>query len=606
MTTVAESRDIKQIIRSCSFLVEDHPLDRVFIPEEFGEDERMIGATAREFTQGSVVPNLEQLESLDLDLLRKLAQEAGELGLFGVDVPEAWGGFEQSKAVSMLVAESIAQAGSFQVLHAAQTGIGTLPLVYFGTKDQKDRYLEKLATGTWVSAYALTEAGSGSDALAAKTRAVLTDDGQHYVLNGEKMFITNAGIADLFTIFAQVVDGEKTKFTAFLVERGQEGLSFGAEEKKMGFKGSSTRTVILQDAKIPKENVLGEIGRGHIIAFNILNVGRFKLAAGSVGGGIDAILNATRYAKQRHQFGKPLTDFGMIRYKIGEAASRCFAGRSMVYRTAGYIDQNIATLDRDEDDYFRKVIEVGIKEYAVECSMMKVFGTEVLDYCVDEQVQILGGYGYVAEYGAERHYRDSRINRIWEGTNEINRLVILGELMKKAMKGDIPLFAKAQELLDELMGFPSLDDDAGDAFLAEESKLVAKAKKAVLLAVGTAAQNRGQKLRHDQEVLGLLADMMIDVYGMESCVLRSRKIEARGEADKAKIAALFTRLFCFEAIGRVEMCAREVLSAVVEGDDLMMTLAGLRRTVKHTPTNTVALRRAVADVIVEHEAWPFY
>ena len=307
MTTVAESRDVKQIIRSCSFLVEDHPLDRVFIPEEFDEDARMIGATAREFTQGSVVPNLEQLETLDLDLLRKLAGEAGALGLFGVDVPEAWGGFEQSKAVSMLVAENIAQAGSFQVLHAAQTGIGTLPLVYFGTKEQKDRYLEKLATGTWVSAYALTEAGSGSDALAAKTRAVPSEDGEHYVLNGEKMFITNAGIADLFTIFAQVVDGDDLKFTAFLVERGQDGLSFGAEEKKMGFKGSSTRTVVLQDVQVPKENVLGEIGRGHVIAFNILNVGRFKLAAGSVGGGIDAILSATRYAKQRHQFGKPLT-----------------------------------------------------------------------------------------------------------------------------------------------------------------------------------------------------------------------------------------------------------------------------------------------------------
>jgi len=604
MSTVAENKGVRQIIRSCSFLVEDHPLDTVFIPEEFTEDERMIGNTAREFVEGRVVPNSERLESLDLDFLRQLATEAGELGLFGVDVPEAWGGFEQSKAVSMLVAESIARSGSFQVLHACQTGIGTLPLVYFGTRDQKDRYLEKLATGTWVSAYALTEAGSGSDALAAKTRAVPAADGSHYVLNGEKMFITNAGIADLFTVFAQVVDGDDLKFTAFLIERTQDGVGVGAEEKKMGFKGSSTRALILQDVRVPRENVLGEIGRGHVIAFNILNVGRFKLAAGSVGGGIDSIVHAARYAKQRHQFGRPIADFGMIRHKIGEAAARCFAARSMVYRTAGYIDQNIATLDHDDPEYFRKVIEIGIQEYAVECSMMKVFGTEVLDFCVDQAVQIHGGYGYIAEYSAERHYRDSRINRIWEGTNEINRLVMLGELMKKAMKGDLPLFARAKALLDELMGFPALDEDGDDAFLAEERRLVTRAKKAVLLAVGTAAQERGKKLREDQEVLGFLADMMIDAYGMESCVLRTAKLADRGDDERTRAAALFTRLFCFEAIKRIEMAARDVLAAVCQGDTLQMTLAGLRRTVKHAPADTVALRRQAAGLVLDAEAWP--
>jgi alkylation response protein AidB-like acyl-CoA dehydrogenase len=436
----------------------------------------------------------------------------------------------------------------------------------------------------------------------------LSEDGKHYVLNGEKMFITNAGFADVFIVFAKI-DGDK--FSAFILDKGMEGLSTGAEEKKMGIKGSSTRTVIMQDVKVPVENLLGEVGRGHEIAFNILNVGRFKLGAGAIGGAEVALIEAVQYGKQRKQFGRPIVEFGLLKQKIGESAARIFAAQSMVYRTAGYIDQNIATLDKKDPDYFKKVIEVGIREYATECSMMKVFCTEVLDFTVDQAVQIHGGYGYVEEYAAERNYRDARINLIWEGTNEINRMVAAGEILKKAAKNDLPIFAQAKAqakaLLGELMGFPGLDEEADDSFLADEKKLVTKAKKTVLLTLGTVAQQLGDKLKDpwgNEEVLGFLADMIMDVYGMESSVMRSLKLMDRDEKDKAELAGKMTRLFCNEALHRLEIRARDVLSAVSEGDVLTTTLSGLRRTVKHVPINTVALRREIADAIIEKEAWP--
>jgi alkylation response protein AidB-like acyl-CoA dehydrogenase len=592
------------IIRGGSFLVEEHPLEQVFIPEEFTEEERMTGELAWDFVEGTVLPKLEALEAQEPGVMEGLLKEAGKLGLLAVDFPEAYGGFEQRKAVAMLVTAKICRGGSFQVGYGPQTGIGSLPIVFFGTKEQRERYLPKLATGELLSAYALTEANSGTDALAAKSTAVLSDDGKHYILNGEKMFITNAGFADVFIVFAKI-DGEK--FSAFILEKGMEGLSTGAEEKKMGIKGSSTRTVIMQDVKVPVENLLGEIGRGHEIAFNILNVGRFKLGAGAVGGAELALVEAVQYGKQRKQFGRPIVEFGLLKHKIGEAAARIFAAQSMVYRTAGYIDQNIATLDKKDPGYFKKVVEVGIREYATECSMMKVFCTEVLDFCVDQAVQIHGGYGYVQEYNAERYYRDSRINLIWEGSNEINRMVATGEILKKAAKNELPIFAQAKALLNELMGFPGLDEEADDSFLADEKKLVTKAKKTVLLALGTVAQQLGDKLKDpwaNEEVLGFMADMVMDVYGMESSVMRSLKLMERGEKEKAELAGKMTRLFCNEALHRLEMRARDVLSAVCEGDVLTTTLSGLRRTVKHVPVNTVALRREVADAIIENEAWP--
>ncbi len=592
------------IIRGGSFLVEEHPLEQVFIPEEFTEEEIMTADLARDFVEGSVVPVLEKLEAQEPGLMLKLLEEAGELGLLSADFPEAYGGFEQRKAASMLVCTRITRGGSFQVGYGCQTGIGSLPIVFFGNKEQRERYLPRMATGELLGAYALTEAGSGTDALAAKSTAVLAADGTHYVLNGEKMFITAAGYSDLFTVFAKV-DGEK--FTAFILEKEMEGLSTGAEEKKLGFKGSSTRTLIMQDVKVPVDNVLGEIGKGHEIAFNILNVGRFKLGASCVGGAQDAIVEAIKYAKQREQFGRPIADFGLIRHKIGEAAARIFAAQSMVFRTAGYIDQNIATLDKKTPDYYKKIIDVGIREYATECSMMKIFCAEVLDYCVDEALQIHGGYGYVQEYNAERYYRDARINRIWEGTNEINRMVAAGEILKKAAKNELPIFAQAKALLDELMGFPGLDEEGDDRFLAAEHRLVGKAKKTALLAIGTVAQQLGDKLRDpwgNEEVLGFLTDMVMDVYGMESSVMRSRKLMQRGETEKAELAGKMTALFCNEALHRLEIRARDVLSAVCEGDTLSTTLSGLRRTVKHQPVNTVALRREVAEAIIEKEAWP--
>jgi len=592
------------IIRGGSFLVEEHPLDQVFIPEEFTEEEVMTGELARDFVEGSVVPVLKQLEAQEPGIMVDLLKKAGELGLLGVDFPESYGGFEQRKAVAMLVSARITRGGSFQVGYGCHTGIGSLPIVFFGTKEQRERYLPRMVSGELLGAYALTEAGSGTDAIAAKSSAVLASDGTHYVLNGEKMFITNAAFADVFTVFAKV-DGDK--FTGFILDKDMPGLSTGAEEKKLGVKGSSTRTLIMQDVKVPVENLLGEIGKGHEIAFNILNVGRFKLGASSVGGAEDAILDAVRYAKQRVQFGRPIAEFGLIREKVGEAAARIFAAQSMVYRTAGYIDQNIATLDKKDPDYYKKVIEVGIREYATECSMMKVFCSEVLDYCVDEAVQIHGGYGYVEEYNAERYYRDARINRIWEGTNEINRMVAAGEILKKAAKNDLPIFAQAKMLFDELMGFPGLDEDVDESFLADENKLVVRAKKTVLLAIGTVAQQLGDKLKDpwgNEEVLGFLADMVMDVYGMESSVMRSRKLMDRGETDKAELAGKMTALFCNEALHRLEIRARDVLAAVCEGDTLATILSGLRRTVKHQPVNTVALRREIADAVIEKESWP--
>jgi alkylation response protein AidB-like acyl-CoA dehydrogenase len=601
MSGATETMDI---IRGGSFLVEEHPLEQVFTPEDFTEDELMMAQLAHDFVESSVVPVLDRVEAQEPGVLVNLLKQAGGLGLLGVDFPESYGGFEQRKAVAMLVCSKITRGGSFQVGYGCHTGIGSLPIVFFGNAEQRERYLPKMATGELLGAYALTEAGSGTDALAARSTAVLSADGTHYVLNGEKMFITNAGFADVFTVFAKV-DGEK--FTAFILDAGMAGLSTGAEEKKLGIKGSSTRTLIMQDVEVPVENVLGEIGRGHEIAFNILNVGRFKLGAGAIGGAQDSILEAVRYAKQRIQFDRPIAEFGLIRQKIGEAAARIFAAESMVYRTAGYIDQNIATLDLKDPGYYQKIIEVGIREYATECSMMKVFCTEVLDYCVDQSVQIHGGYGYVEEYNAERYFRDARINRIWEGTNEINRMVVSGEILKKAAKNELPIFARSKALLDELMGFPGLDGDVDESFLADEYKLVVKAKKTVLLAIGTVAQQLGDKLKDpwgNEEVLGLLADMVMDVYGMESSVFRARKLMDRGAAEKAAIAGKMTALFCNEAMHRLEIHARDVLAAVSEGDTLATVLSGLRRTVKHQPLNTVALRREVADVVIEQEAWP--
>ena len=593
-----------EMIRGCSFLVEEHPLDRVFTPEEFSQEEKMIGDMISQFIAGSVMPKMDALEALEEGVMPGLLKEAGALGLLMIDVPEAYGGMAQPKKVGMLVAEKLAPSGSFQVGHGAHTGIGTLPIVYFGTPAQKEKYLPKLATGEWLGAYALTEAGSGSDAMRARSKAVLSDDGSHYVLNGEKMFITNAGFADLFIVFAQV-DGDK--FTTFIIDKDAPGLSTGPEEKKLGIKGSSTRQLIMQDVKVPVGDVLGRVGRGASIAFNILNVGRFKLGAGAIGAAELAMMDSIRYGKQREQFGRPITDFGMIKHKIGEMAAKYFAGKSMVYRTAGYIDQNIDTLDKDDENFDAKMIEHGIREYMTECSMMKVYCSEVLDYCVDECVQIHGGYGYTQEFPAERYYRDSRINRIFEGTNEINRLIIAGDVLKKGAKNHLPIFAHAKAVMEELMGMPSFDEGGGDEFLAAEKDMVSRGKKVVLLALGAVAQELGEKLKDPmahEEVLSFLSDMIMDVYAMESSVLRTEKIAAAGDEGKTRFAADLTAITCDRALHHMDISARETLAAIMGGDMLSTSLAGLRRVVKHQPLDAVMLRRRVADLLIEKEAWP--
>src|SRR6202051_186739 len=484
-----------------SFLLEERQPAEVFTPEDFSEQQQMIGQTAEEFAVKEILPQAEKIEHKDYAVSRDLLKKAGDLGLSGVEIPEAYGGLEMDKVTAAIIADHIAKYAGFATTWGAHSGIGLLPIVYFGTEEQKKKYLPKLAAGEIVGAYALSEATSGSDALNCRARAVLSKDGKHYILNGEKMWITNAGFADLFTVFAKV-DGEK--FTAFLVEKTFPGFSVGAEEHKMGIRGSSTCPIILNDCKVPAENVLGEVGKGHVIAFNILNVGRFKLGAMCVGGARLSLENAIGYAKQRKAFGKVIADFGMVREKLANMAVGVYTGEALVYRTGGMMDVALAEIDKARP-HAAKETRKAIEEYAVECSIIKVWGSEMVGYVVDETVQIYGGYGFVEEYPAERAYRDARINRIFEGTNEINRLIITGFLLKRAMSGQLPLMPAIKKLMDEVLSGPSSAEDLEGA-LADERKLVAQAKKLGLLVSGAATQKYMQKIQHQQEVMAALAD----------------------------------------------------------------------------------------------------
>ncbi|WP_135256026.1 acyl-CoA dehydrogenase family protein [Thermus caldilimi] len=555
--------------------------ERVYTPEDFDESVKEIARTTRTFVEKEVLPLLERMEHGELELNVPLMRKAGELGLLGIDVPEEYGGLDLPKVISTVVAEELSGSGGFSVTYGAHTSIGTLPLVYFGTEEQKRKYLPKLASGEWIAAYCLTEPGSGSDALSAKTRATLSEDGRHYLLNGVKQWISNAGFAQLFTVFAKV-DGEH--FTAFLVERDTPGLSFGPEEKKMGIKASSTRQVILEDAKVPVENVLGEIGKGHKIAFNVLNVGRYKLGAGAVGGAKRALELSAKYAKERHQFGRPIGSFGLIKQKLGEMASRIYAAESAVYRTVGLIDEAL------EGKKGPEAVMAGIEEYAVEASIIKVLGSEVLDYVVDEGVQIHGGYGYSQEYPIERAYRDARINRIFEGTNEINRLLIPGMLLRRALKGQLPLFQAAMRLQKELLE-PSFEEPE-DLELHQVGNL----KKLALMVAGLAAQKYGQKVEEEQEVLGAVADILIDAYAAESALLRARRLGG--------VAGAMARLYLLQALDRAQAGALSVLPRLVEGDEARVVYSAARRLTKHEPVDLVALRREVAEAVLEAEGYP--
>jgi len=577
------------------FLVEDRSPGEVFTPEDFTEEQRMLADTAREFMQRDVLPKTAAILKLDYEAIRELMRKAGEIGLLAIEVPEAHGGLALGKVTGALASQISAMEGSWAVTFMGHTGIGTLPITYFGTDDQKARYLPKLGTGEWISSYSLSEASSASDAMNAKARAVLSPDGKSWILNGEKMWLTNGGFADVYITFAQV-DGEH--FTAFIIDKGSPGVSLGPEERKLGIKGSSTRPLILQDAVVPRENLLGEIGKGHKIAFNILNIGRFKLGAGCTGGSMVALKAACAYAKERGAFGKKIADFGLIQAKLGEMTARIFAAESMVYRTAGMIDANLEGATDNATALKR------IEEYDAECSIVKVFCSEVLDYVTDETVQIFGGAGYVDDYPAERYYRDARINRIFEGTNEINRLLVPGRMVRRALKGTLPIFDAAMALLDEPRpeGRPSATD-AG--FLAAETRLTQGAKKISLMLLALSAQKFQAKLQDEQEVMGCFADVAIDTYALESALLRTRKkAERDGEAAAAPFVAAL-QVFAEGAVSRIEAAARQALPTIEKDDMLATCMEGVARFTDRGPLATIPLRRTLASLSLEKDGYPF-
>jgi alkylation response protein AidB-like acyl-CoA dehydrogenase len=564
-----------------SFLVEEHPSEEIYTPEDLTEEHRAIGRAAREFFDKEVAPNVEAIVHGDHDLAVKLLKKAASLGFESVLTPEEYGGMELDLASNMLVAENLAGDGSFAGWHGAHAGIGTLPLLLFGTPEQKTKYLSRLSSAELVAAYCLSEPQAGSDALAAKTRADLSADGTHYVLNGQKMWITNGGKADLFTVFAKI-GGEK--FSCFLVERAFPGVSSGAEEKKMGIKGSSTTAVFLDNVKVPVENLLGEAGRGHVIAFNILNIGRLKLGPFAVGGSKNVLKISIAYAKQRKAFGTEIATFGVIRHKLAEMAIRTYVLESMCYRAEGLIEGRLEGFSWSEAGAAQRMMKA-FEEFAAECSIIKVYGSEVLDYVVDEGVQIHGGYGYHQDYAVEKAYRDSRINRIFEGTNEINRLLTTGMLLKRAQTGRLGLVKAAKGVLEEMMSGPTL---AGDE--SEERRLTRNAKKIALLLLANAFEKFGEKIEEQQEAMSNIADVIMETFAMESALGRAEKI---GKADGA--AADMTAVFVRDAMTRIEGFARPVLGACAEGDNLRVAMSMLRRLGKFEPIDSIALRRRVCD-----------
>ena len=581
-----------------SFLLESRTPQEVFTPEDLSEEQRQMASTAAQFARDEILPRTKSIEAKEPGVLPSLLRQAAALGFTALDTPEEFGGLGMDKISSTAITDHISVLASFSTAFGAHVGIGTLPLVWYGTAEQKQRYLPKLATCEIIGAYALSEASSGSDAMNIRARAVLSSDGAHYILNGEKQWITNCGIADLFTVFAKI-DGEK--FSAFLIERGTPGLTIGAEEHKLGIHGSSTCPLVLQDCKVPKENLLGEAGKGHHIAFNVLNVGRLKLGVACIGGARHALAEMIRYAKDRHAFGKAIAEFGLIQRKISLCASRLFAAESMAYRTAGLIDARLAQAASDAKS---NEIPRNIEEYAVECSILKVYGSEMLSVVADELIATMGGYGYVEEYPAERYYRDARINRIFEGTNEINRLIITGWLMKRAMTGKLPLLGAIKRVMDEVTQPPSFgsDGDAGDT-LSREASALAATKKIALFAAGVASQRFMTALEEQQEIMADLADMISQVFALESALLRARKLAAAGRNSSATAAAM-TGLLADETLAMAEHAARRVLAACGEGDALTTQLAILRRLVRATPANTVELSRSVARQAIALDRYP--
>jgi alkylation response protein AidB-like acyl-CoA dehydrogenase len=593
MATTTVSQDLK---RGGAFLISSTTPDEIFTPADLNDDQRLIGRTAEEFIVNEVVPLIPELEKHKENLMRDVIKKAGEIGLLGAGIPEEYGGSALDKVSSAVLSEKMGIYASFGVSFGAQTGIGTIPIVYFGTEAQKKKYLPRMATGELLACYALSEPQAGSDALAARTRATLSADGKSWILNGQKMWITSGSYSDVYTVFAKV-DGEK--FSAFIVERGTPGFSTGAEENKMGIRGSSTVPLFFENAAIPKENLLYEIGRGHIVAFNTLNAGRLSLGGSCSGSCKQVIAISAKYAKERTAFGKQIAEFGLIKAKLGEMAIREYALESMIYRTAGTIE---AAMSAPSEDKIKQAMQ-GLEEYAIESSIAKVMGSETLDYCVDEGVQIFGGYGFHEDYPVARMYRDSRINRIFEGTNEINRLVIIQMLMKRATAGTLPLIPAALKLRDELLAGPSFEETSGEAF-GEEERSLAQAKKIFLLAAGTAVEKFRDKLANEQEIVASLANIMMNVYAMESALRRAQKA-AQAHSAVAGSMADATRAFVYDAMDAIEKDARTSLAATETGDNLATLLAALRRFAKHSPLDVIALRRRVADAVLAQDRYPF-
>ena len=589
-----------ELIKGGSFVLETRRSEEVFTPEDFSDEHKMILQTTWDFILGEVKPNFAKLEEKDDQLSRKLMLQAGELGLLSTAVPEEYGGLGLDEVSTSCVTEAFGAGGSFAVTQGAHTGIGTLPLVYFGTEELKNKYLPKLASGEWIGAFALTEAGAGSDALNAKTKAVLSPDGEHYILNGEKMWITNGGWADSFIVFAKV-DGEE--FTGFVVERTMEGITTGAEEHKLGINGSSTTTVHFEDVKVPKGNVLGQVGKGHKIAFNVLDIGRHKLAAACIGGGKEALAEAVKYAKGRIQFNQPIAGFGMIQEKLADMFIKTYMLESAIYRTAALIDTALEAIDPKDPEKDLKAIRA-IEEYTIECCANKVYGSEVIDFIVDEWVQILGGYGYSCEYPAELAYRDARINRIFEGTNEVNRLLVPGTIMKRAMKNQLPLLAAAQSLASEVMTFSPLMAEIPEGPLGFQSHMMEMTRKAIILVAGVAAQKYMNKLIQEQEVLGRLADMCIELWAMESGLLRAqKKIDQDGE-EAAELYIAAVQAYLDDTLPKVEFWGKQVLAHVEEGDMLRTQLMALRKFTKNQPIDAIAAKRKIAAKIIDKECYP--
>jgi len=596
MSTSTKSNSLK----GGEFIIRSTDPNSIFTPEEFNEEHRMMSDMAHEFLVQNIYPNLDRIDAMEPGLMAYMVDKAGALGLLGVSIPEEYGGFGKDFLTGMLMTEVLGAGHSFSVAMAAHTGIGTLPILYYGTAEQKAKYLPKLATGEWKGSYCLTEPGSGSDALAAKTKAILTPDGKHYVLNGQKMWITNAGFADIFTVFAQV-DGDK--FTGFIVEKGYEGMSLGEEEHKMGIKGSSTRQVFFSDCKVPVENVLGEIGKGHLIAFNILNIGRAKLAAAALGGSKQVATQSIEYANTREQFKMPIAKFGAIKHKLAEQAIRIYALESAIYRVSGLIENKEEEMMAAGKSFTSSLLGAA-EEYAVECAILKVAGSEVLDFVADEGVQIFGGYGYSADYPMDRAYRDSRINRIFEGTNEINRLLAVDMILKRAMKGELDLMGPAMAVQKELMGIPEFGN--GDQKLFdEETKVIGNMKKAILMVAGTAVQKYMMTLAKEQELLMRIADMAIDTYMAESILLRVQKLVATQGAEAYALQIDMMSTYVNDMVDRLNINGRNAINAMCEGDEQRMLLMGIKRFSKMAPVNTVAARRRIAKKLIEENEYCF-